>query len=1548
MPPDETQYVNRIGLGVVTEDPGGASLAYLRTVRSEMRAILDISRQMASVRLPRVPGTGRSGTAQQRATQEVTQAGRQRVQEETRQLSLLDKLEEAHIERRVSRERGALAQSLAYQKAWGEEYLNQVRRLSDTELHIRAAAASGRDQHLEDEISRRRAALRPIEMTPEEQARARQRLRPMLGAGQGLRFGRSPLTPISDVETALAEKQMEKWRAQFVKSQQRRAAKEDFELEQRLSSTPGREAARLEGERSAAAQEALRKRTEREEVRRRVAEVDAKRAAEERAIRRNEQARSDEYRRGVGDRLRGATTGELRTGAGQLRGKERDELTTFHRNSLALELRRRRDEARVQREEEERLRAIEEVRRRQREKEAAERRRAEERERYGPVSSTEGRAYLDKLRRQAERKFDPDAETKRQQAKAAIEGGMEVRARGRRGGAAPDPEKELGKASDALRKFNAEAQKVSLRRPGTEIGNEAAAISRRLTGLQRIASNLREEFAKPANMRRTREEIEGDLRRIQSRVRATENQLRSLREAEQRLGPTSPSSPPGPRDNNSQGAASVVQRIVRNMAIRAAIFYSLYSLKKFTTDSIEAARIAGQTERQLEATARQSGVTLRDALSIGEQIRTNADLSRQEAQAVTSGTIRFAKRAGTQGQESAFNRAIADIAAQRGIENAKLGDAVDKLFRGEGVEEILGRDPNQLFRQYAQRKFEARPDLSSLFVGKERADLRPMNQQIAEYVTHLSDAEKAQIIWNETLRTGNEAVGEAARRHASLEGRIDAAKAKWEDLHVAFGNFVLLLRPVNDLLGSIAGRLGSLDTDKLRLIASGSRGQITPHDVAAYTEGRAQSSATRTNTFWEGYGGAIEAGSEVAGLSYLAGRGVAGKDATITKTVQLGLKRIFTGMERAITKTVEFAGGEIESSGLTLGGGAGLTTGIVAAFGLLVVGITAQWRRQAEQALARAEAYAVAEGARVGQLNQARAKGQTRYFVAGVNHPGGDEYTQEEWRTRFTQAQRLQLIRDNRAMEVIGPPAPTQDEQDWQRRAEKVGLPGYQSATDRATIEKAERAQDDFWNRIHTKEAEERQQLIDAQSAALARIREFVAGSFRVVEEVAAQSAAPDNPFVKLFTDGATAAQRMQQQWGFLGKATAQYFTELELGAVKLRITDERFRSLAASQAARDKAEAEEAERRYSPDLTRYEQAAEKQAQAGARAAVELPQLLQRFRETLSPQTALGLTPELARRQIYERGQNIFDNQGRLIRGAGVSQAEAERRVQQRVGQQQGALALQQLQNLEPVLNFGRGLDRQGQRAINNVVGDAVLGLLEKVPPEVLRRSPRLSSAFAFGIRTKAAELQGQVEDEAARARLLQLERQRLLRDVSETTELRKREETGVYGEAIKAGRGTMFQGQFVGQLSAQERRRLNRIGQVSDDALIRITDRLSPRELGADLFGARNEAIRRDSERQAQMQNDALNAALMAAKFLGGENGEGGLLGVANQIRDAVVGGSYSVAIQVTNDTQARIDQEALTEANSGVPAPLKSSNRTASPYSSSFARYGRGGRRR
>lgn len=1549
VPSNETQFVNRIGLGVVTEDPGGASLAYLRTVRSEMRAILDISRQMASVRLPRVPGVGRTASAQ-RSTQEAS-AGRQRVQEESRQLSLLDRLQEAHMERRVARERGALSKSLAYQKAWGEEYLAQVRRLSDTELHIRAAAASGRDQHLEDEISRRRAVLRPIEMTPEEQARARQRLRPMLGQGQGIRFGRSPISPLDEGQVAQAEVQMAKWRAQFVKSQQRRAAKEDFDLEQRLSSTPGREAARLEGERSAAAQEALRKRTEREEVRRRVAEADAKRQAGERAARRNEEARSDEYRRGIGERLRGATTGELRAGVGQLRGKERDELTTFHRDSLALELRRRRDEARVKREEEERRRAAEEVRRVQREREAADKRIVEERERYGPVSSTEGRAYLDRLRRQAERKFDPDSELKRQQAKAAIEGGMEVRARGRggRGGPASDPEKEIGRASDALRKFNAEAQRTSLRRAGTEIGNEAAAISRRLTGLQRIASNLREEFAKPANMGRTRELIEGDLRRIGQRVKAAENQLRGLREAEQKLGPSGAGTT-GPRPD-PQSTGSIFQRIIRNMAIRAAVFYALYDLKRFTTDSIEAARVAAQTERQLEATARQSGLTMRSALGIGEQIRGNADLSRQEAQATTANVIRFARRAGGQGQEGAFSRAIADIAAQRNIENKDLAGAVDKLFRGEGVEEILGREPEALFRQYAQRQLAARPDVSGLFVGKERPDLRPMNQQIAEYVSHLSDAQKAQIIWNETLRAGGEAVGEAARRHATLEGRLDAARSRWADAHVSFGNFILLLRPVDSLLESIVSRLNGLNTDKLRLIGSGSRGELTPHDAVSYAQAHSESAAARANTLWEGYGGAIETAGGIGLAALLAGRGVAkpaveGGRTTLAQTARAGLARIFKGMESAVASAADAAGYEVEAS--ALGGGAGLAAGAVGAVGLLIVGITAQWRRQAEAALARETAYTVAEVARLGQLNAARAKGETRYFVAGVRHEGGDEYSREEWLKRFPEEQRRRLMREGRAVEVIGPAKPSDEQQDWQRRAERVGLAGYQSARDRDTIEKAERSQNDFWNTIHANEEEQRKKLASAQSDALAKLRDFVQGSFRVVEEVAQATAAPGNPFTKIFTDGATAAQRMQQQWGFLGKATVAYFTDLETGATKLRLTEERFRALAASQELVSRAEAEADERRYSPDLTRYEKQAQSQAQAAANAALQLPELLQRFRTTLAPQTALGLTPELARRQVYERGQNIYDREGRLVRGSGVSQAEAERRVQRRVGQQQAELALQQLSGLESVLNLGQGLAQQGQRAINNVVGDAVLGLLEKVPPEILRHSPRLSSAFAFGIRAKAADLQGQVQDEAQRARLLELERQRLLREVRETGQLRQREEQSVYGEAIKAGRGTMFEGRFVGQLSSQERRRLNRLGGVADEALIRITDRLSPRELGADLFGARNEAIRREADRRIQTESDALNAALASARYLGGEDGNGGLMGLAKEIRDAVIGGSYAVAIQVTNDTQARIDQEALTDANSGVPAPFRSNGRGPSPYTSSTERYGRGGRKR
>jgi hypothetical protein len=1650
MPPGASAQANRIGLAVGIDDAGDASLAYLREVASLVSRINSEGRAISNIRLP----GQRANEAQSQPKQKAQEATRA-FQEQSRQLSLLDKIDEqtnvaqrrratdtsTHLIREGRRAADAFAHST-------RSMAEQLKGLTDEQFKVFSATRRLDDPQIVSEWERRVSASStrrhtegygpPPEPAPGSHAARQAREKALNEAQRPLTFGKSPLGPLD--ETGLDEAQAFRDKAirRHIQSQQRKAIIEDFDREQRLSSTPARERAREEADISTEAQLKFQRRQRNVRINQSVEEKERAEAQAAETARRDAQARNAEFRARFQSRIGEASTKDLRQGATKLR--QGDELAQFQRQTVADELRRRRAaqqaERATQQEEAEqsrirdRYRSIranfqrerqsayektpeyaQEQERARAEAQAARQRANEERaattasrirqaERQGAAAQLQteaeregqrirnrvmrsaarsqlglGESAEEVAQRQAEQRnrrrtrsaraenalpeddireevrateavrrrrariqrrerlanlddtelYEEErareiTRTRRTRQRASVLGGKsdesileEERAREAqrrrterarsqaRGSAAPDydttyraeerrvataeqrqraranilpfdvdaAQKELGTATDKLRRFRDEASKISIRRQGADVGHDAQRLTRELVLAQKAARNLYEELAQPGNMRRTRAEVERDLRAIVTRAKDAENELRRIRTEEQGLPATG---------NPAQSTASVTGRIIRNMAIRAGIFYAAYDLKRFTADSLEAARVAALTERQLAATSRQSGVAFTDNLRIAEQIRNNADLSRLEAQAVTSNVTRFAARANRRSESDQFSRAITDLAAARGIENKNLAQAVDTLFRGgRGVEEILGRDPEEIIKDYAKRAVRAKPQLpTTLFVGPERPQFKTETERIAEYVSKLTDAQKAEIFWVEAMKQGNAAAGEAIRRHNSLEGQLDSTTARWNDAKVAVGEFVGGLTPLQRILTSISGTLNGMNTDKLRLIGTGPNGLITGVDIANAGRARANTTSAIVSRNYDAYSSGIE-GAIGVGLLSRYGPGVQEAATSGAKRIAGSVKDLTLRLTGQAEAAVAAEGEAAASSG---------AAGVAAIGAVLILAtslITGRIRKSAEENLARVEAEA-------GAANQANLQAQDEVATGRAffrSRLVGTDLTRRYAGNELTAQQRSAAIQGNPNADFsLG----RMSDDEWKEQNDRI-------AREKEANEVIERNRADFWARLAAEDEKERQENAQIQNAALARIRETVAGSFRTVEEVAQAATPGNNPFVKIFVDGATTAQRMKEQWGFLGDATVDYFTKLELGRIQLGLTSERFKSLASSMELVNKAQSEIDQRKLSPELTGQEQAVGRLTQSYIKYIQTIPQLRAEYSTVIN-----NIRP------------------GRFYREA-VTHDQ-----------------LDDLRRVQTTLRIG--LDKQGQREIDRYVNEAILGITRNFTPAQIRNRPWLRDAYAranIGTQNEAAY---QIQDELARIEIQARERQRLLANVGDIEGLRKQTEESVYRGAINEKRGTMFQGRFVGTLTPQEQMQLRALGQESDKALINLTDRMNPREMGSALFEARNEAIRREATRQTQMENEALVAAQTGVQY------QGQMLQYLKLLSDAVVSGNIGLAITVANETQARIDAERLRDANQGVPVTINTGSSRVNPYSSSMGRYGRGGR--
>lgn len=436
----------------------------------------------------------------------------------------------------------------------------------------------------------------------------------------------------------------------------------------------------------------------------------------------------------------------------------------------------------------------------------------------------------------------------------------------------------LDKARDKAAQLQKDFDKISLRHAGTDVGNEAARMSKYLQDTRNRAEAFRKEISAPANMHRTAEAVEKDLAQVDRRIAATTERLRIMQNrAGQEAGEFTPSFGGGKfGGDNPFGALQTAQRIGRNLLIYAAVRGFTTDLREFVTTSVQAAQAAEETQRQLEFTSRAAHQSFEGNLEVSDRIRKELFLSRRLSDETVAEAAQVTGEFNRPGQTEALTKAVADINAKRGRGVENIGQNLRSIsVGGRGFQELFGVRPAELYQQEAERRVQANEGAGLPYRDASNRSLLSHAEAVQKVVAALSDEEKGQLRINAVLQEGARARGAAAARARTEAGQIEIMAQKWEDAKVAVGNFVLSLTPALSLLTRISGALTGIDPSRNRLLGTGQGGQITSADIARDAQGYPQSFQYKANRFLSEQGPALLGGLGLAGAGLFFGRGAA-------------------------------------------------------------------------------------------------------------------------------------------------------------------------------------------------------------------------------------------------------------------------------------------------------------------------------------------------------------------------------------------------------------------------------------------------------------------------------------------------------------------------------------------------------------------------------------------------------------------------------------------------------------------------------------------------
>lgn len=886
-----------------------------------------------------------------------------------------------------------------------------------------------------------------------------------------------------------------------------------------------------------------------------------------------------------------------------------------------------------------------------------------------------------------------------------------------------------------------------------------------------------------------------------------------------------------------------------------ALYQITFELIKYTEASIQAARATIEQGNALRYATEAGNGNLEANRALASQLQIygfNVSQSSQVVAQASRATFRHPE------QTAQLAEIATNIAASRGggLQNATkviedIQEGRDRTYR-----EYFNTTPEDIYKQEARRVIGQRSSgdqLNGIYSVGQKRDYKTEEQQISAYVSKLTEEEKEQLRLNFALSQSYRFQGDAIDRLGTLAGKLDLVSAAFFNASANVGAFITDIRPVKDLLDQVAGA-GPSKFGAPILAQSGPRNTITDADVINF--GADSSTSSRA--------GALHVISKVVGA-------IANNITPLNSAVNAYRSgQAFVNNEQGISDT--------------------------------------EYDRIVAENIAKTQ--------QVKQRNILRQEGQLgfRNVVPGQGDPGR-YFSYEQLRNQGVSPADI----NKNYVEDVRPKVDdrTQAFLDYKQKRESLEsniaadkARGYDNidAKNKLSSLEAQRTasilagpgEEDYriaaQKREDERKAAEQKQKdkeIEQRASALTKLREFKQGSFRVVDETAQRITGPDNPYVKVLADQYTAAQRMHEQWGFLGKDIEAYELKLEQAALNKSINKLEFSSYTTGTNLLGQAAKETAERN-GPGLSRNESSYLNIQEAIINRAREIPKLWEQAAAVLGNSTtqltqaqqiagrlalinqAFGVTgPRL--HNLY--GQDITpDGTRRNVYGqslGGTFDIEPRRNV---YGQ-----SLEDPSNTIAFATAGVGQSKEVQRAVQKSYADNLLDVFKGLSPAEIRKSG-YQDVYLGALRSQGGSLQNNV------------------------LEAREKAEYGAQEDArLKA---QLAQDEQFRQSQLAKGRPADDVRTEADRLLLARTEGVNPKDLTFDQYKGRQDALRRQAQDDFNKEKEAKEATQLGIDL------QAGMLEAINNLRDAIIKGDMGVTITVNNDTDARIDQNALKDA--------------------------------
>lgn len=499
---------------------------------------------------------------------------------------------------------------------------------------------------------------------------------------------------------------------------------------------------------------------------------------------------------------------------------------------------------------------------------------------------------------------------------------------------------------------------------------------------------------------------------------------------------------------------------------------------------------------------------------------------------------------------------------------------------------------------------------------------------------------------------------------------------------------------------------------------------------------------------------------------------------------------------------------------------------------------------------------------------------------------------------------------------IVGKQEQVNDLTDMEERKKKYGI-HWNNPRAMAQIDAYREASEKRERERVAREEKERNEQLQQRANALGKLRNMEQGSFTLVEATANSLGGQDNPYNKVLSEQITLLERMRQQWGWAGEEAVAYFETIEKSALGRQLTALRYQSYTNASNFRMRGAQESLTRENTYGyISNVDQLKIEMRSAMIEAAKQLPELdyqLDRIRGNRGESSrdrlmqtingiaiASGLTPG---RESIGNGNRLsgFRSGPKTSYLIGPDGTTTMLSLDQRQPNDYFALAQSQreLSEMSDAARF-----RVREQGANEIIS-----ALSDYSPQQIRRMG-LGGMYESALLTRREGLSRNIEEARQKTIYAVREEELLNKQIKEDEQFRQ--------DMINRGE------------DARE------VGRQADKLLLARTEGMDPRDMSYETFRNRQEALKREAERETNMEEEAreMTARGVAAMEM--------VYDTVEKIRAAIYNGDMSMLIQVQNDTQARIDQEVLQEQASGnYNVPLDQKNVRKSPYSGSLTRY-------